>query len=138
MKRSPADIAFSLCVRERSDWICERCQRDFKHNRGSLHCSHVYTRGIRITRWSGMNAFAHCVGCHDYLGKNPLEFDRHFLEVRGEGQKELLMEKVRETKLKIPKTEEKLIAKHYREQLEEMDQKRKDGVTGWIEFVDYF
>jgi hypothetical protein len=137
MKRSPADIAFSKCIRERADWICEYSGKDFKNNRGGLHCSHFYGRRARTVRWDADNAFAH--GCyeHKYLGENPGEFHSWAIKTRGDGWYQILTEKWRNLKRKVTKLEEKEIAKHYQEQLKIMEQKRKDGVTGWLEFVNY-
>ena len=41
------------------------------------------------------------------------------------------------SKVKVSKMEEKEIAKHYREQLKIIEQKRADGVIGYIEFESY-
>lgn len=49
---------------------------------------------------------------------------------------EILREKVN-AKFKISKSEEKEIAKHYREQLKIIEQKRLDGVTGFIDFESW-
>jgi len=137
MKRSAADIAFSKCVRERSEWTCEYCKRNFEHNKGGLHCSHVFGRAARSVRFDADNAMAHCNGCHRKLEQHPLEFTAHYKEVRGEGIHDILLEKWRNVKRKITKLEEKDIAKHYQEQLKIMEKKRKDGVTGWLEFINY-
>lgn len=137
MKRSPADIAFSKCVRERNDWICEYCNRDFSGNTSILDCSHFYGRRAKSTRWDGDNCFAHCRGCHNKLGENPGEFTNHAIKLRGEGWYERLTEKWRNVKRKISKAEEKEIAKHYREELKKMEKQRKEGVRGWLDFVNY-
>ena len=49
---------------------------------------------------------------------------------------DLLLEK-REAKIKGSKLEEKEIAKHYREQYRMILEKRKDGQTGFIDFISY-
>lgn len=137
MKRSPADSAFSKCVRERNDWHCEYCKRDFSNNTHILDCSHFYGRRARTVRWDGDNAFSHCRGCHNKLGENPGEFHTWAVNTRGDGWFEILTDKWRNLKRKITKQEEKEIAKHYREELKKMEQKRKDGVKGWLEFTNY-
>ena len=43
----------------------------------------------------------------------------------------------RDLKIKVPKSEEKEIAKHYREQLKIIEQKRLDGVLGYIDFESW-
>ena len=54
----------------------------------------------------------------------------------GEGHMAILREK-KDMKLKIPKTEEKEIAKHYREQLKLMEKARAEGHVGRLEFESY-
>ncbi len=49
---------------------------------------------------------------------------------------ELLREK-RDSMVKVSKREEKEIAKHYRQQLNIIEQKRFDGVPGYIDFESY-
>ena len=41
IKRTPADKAFSDCVRSASEWTCERCHTYYEEGRRmGLHCSH--------------------------------------------------------------------------------------------------
>ena len=54
----------------------------------------------------------------------------------GEGAMAILREKLN-SKVKVPKIEEKDIAKHYREQLRILEQRRAEGETGRIEFESY-
>ena len=49
---------------------------------------------------------------------------------------EILREK-RDSKVKVPKSEEIAIAKHYREQLKVIEVKRLNGETGYIDFVSF-
>ena len=56
--------------------------------------------------------------------------------VLGSGVVETRREKMN-SKYKIPKAEEKEIAKHYREQLKFINQKRFDGAQGFNVFVSY-
>ena len=49
---------------------------------------------------------------------------------------DLLREK-KDLKVKVHKSEHKLIAKHYREQLKIIEAKRQAGQTGFIDFVSY-
>ncbi len=48
----------------------------------------------------------------------------------------MLTEK-RNLRFKIPKTEEREIAKHYRDEIKIVEAKRLDGATGIIDFVSY-
>src|SRR3990167_9446493 len=75
VKRDKRDAIFSLLIRERSSWLCERCGKQFSREDGQgLHCSHFISRRHRSTRWHPDNAAAHCFSCHQYLGEHPLEF----------------------------------------------------------------
>lgn len=49
---------------------------------------------------------------------------------------EVLVDK-KNAKIKVPKLEEKEIAKHYREQLKIIEQKRNDGEIGYIDFESW-
>ncbi len=136
MKRTAADDAFSKCVRERADWTCESCGKVYEKKSQGLHCSHFFSRRHRATRWAGDNAAAHCFYCHQTLGGNPVEFHRWIENHLGETRLQIV-EDLKNSIVKIPKSEEKEIAKHYREQLKMIEQKRADGVTGYIDFVSW-
>ena len=136
IKISPADSAFSKCVRERNDWTCERCHKQYDKGSTGLHCSHIFGRRARTIRWCGDNAQALCFSCHQWFGGNPLDATQWLTETLGQGHIDLLREK-RENIVKVSKLEEKDIAKHYREELKTLEKKRAEGVTGRIEFVSY-
>src|SRR3990167_1019129 len=75
VKRDKRDAIFSLLVRERAGWRCERCGKQFSREDGQgLHCSHFISRRHRSTRWHPDNAAAHCFSCHQWLGEHPLDF----------------------------------------------------------------
>jgi len=137
LKTNPSDEAFSKCVRERADWTCERCGKYFQEgSRGGLHCSHIFSRRHRTIRWSGDNAQALCFSCHQWFGGEPADSGIWVADLLGEGHMAILREK-KDMKLKIPKTEEKEIAKHYREQLKLMEKARAEGHVGRLEFESY-
>lgn len=74
-KRDKRDAIFSNLIRESAEWTCERCGKYHPEGqRQSLHCSHIYSRRNRMTRWLSLNAVAHCFACHQFLGENPLIF----------------------------------------------------------------
>ena len=136
VKIKAADTAFSRCVREASDWTCERCGA--KHERGSmgLHNSHIFSRRHRTIRWCVENTQALCFSCHQWFGGNPADSGKWITDLRGEGFIDLLREK-RDIKLKVSKLEEKEIAKHYRGELKIIEEMRNAGQVGLIEFVSY-
>ena len=103
-----------------------------------LHCSHYFGRAKKGVRYDGMNAFAHCYGCHQRFGSNPDYFYRHYIETYGEGALEILREKVEDIMLgKRMVKEAKQIAKHYKAEAARMENNRAAGVAGWLEFVSW-
>lgn len=67
----PADKLFSLWVRWRAGWKCERCGAQFDVGSQGLHCSHFWGRAREATRFDPENCVAHCHGCHAHLTANP-------------------------------------------------------------------
>ena len=114
MKRTPADAAFSEIVREIHDYTCERCGKQ-----GRMECSHVHSRRHRTIRWCLLNANCLCNGCHRWWHENPTESGKWFERKFGEDRVDILLEK-KENKIKVPKSEDKLIAKHYKKELNEL------------------
>jgi len=134
IKRDAADDAFSLCVRERSNWACECCNKQFSvTDRGSLQCAHIYGRRNKSIRQEPLNAFAFCFGCHLKYTENPLDFDSFVEGKLGSGALQILIEK-RQGLVKYNKIFVKECAKHYREQFKIMSAKREGGEMGRIEF----
>lgn len=131
MKRTPADIAFSKCVRTAHDNTCEWCGKI-----GLMDCSHVFSRRHRTIRWDKLNANCLCKGCHRKWHESPANSMHWFLMKFGEDRIDLLREKMR-SKIRVPKAEEREIAAHYREQVKLIEEKRASGETGYIDFVSY-
>lgn len=133
LKKDKLDTVFSLLVRERSEWKCENCGRDFSANRASLHCSHINGRRHNSTRWHPYNALAHCVGCHRNLGGEPVQFTRHAEYEYGE----MTVEQVARAALhpmKIKPWQKEEIYQHYKQELARLKQLRINGIAGRIEF----
>lgn len=136
IKRTPADAAFSLCIRERSNWRCERCGKQHDEKSQGLHCSHHHGRGNWSVRFEPMNAEALCYGCHMLEGGTQVRLDACL----DDEKQAVLMEKKNDISLgrEIRRTKGKgEIAKHYRQEYEKMRQKRSEGVTGRIEFIGW-
>lgn len=84
-----ADQAFSLYVRTRDEWTCQRCGRYFppdddggRRGRMALHCSHFFRRGIHATRFEPDNCVAFCYPCHqfyEYRRADYTDFMRSYL-----------------------------------------------------------
>lgn len=134
IKITSGDRFFSLCVRERANWTCERCGTYHQPPTTALHCAHWHSRGNWSVRFDPSNALALCYGCHQYTSVNrETEHRPLMLKVFGE----LELDRVA-TEKNRPATRVKKflpeIAKHYRQELERMQRLRANGETGRIEF----
>jgi hypothetical protein len=138
VKITQADIAFSWCVRERVDWICEKCGTQYFPPTTALQCSHFFGRENHAVRYYPDNAFAHCYGCHRKLGNNAYLFDKWAEKQLGKVAYNRVVKTSNNLMLgKLARHSEKEIAKHYRKELERMQELRSQGVTGRIEFEDW-
>jgi len=138
IKRTTADAMFSNCVRERSNWTCERCGTRYEPPTGALHCSHFFGRGSWAIRHDPDNADALCYGCHRFFGSNPTIYAEWHEKKIGKERTEILVEK-RENPLlaKQAHREEKQMVIHYLGELQMMKLLRQDGATGWLDFQGY-
>lgn len=131
IKIKPSDKAFADCLKAAHDYTCEKCGKV-----GRMETSHVYSRKHRTIRWSKDNANCLCHYCHRVWHESPLAAFAWFEHTFGSGRVELLIERMN-NRVKVPKTEEKDIAKHYREQLKIIQDKRLHGENGYIDFISY-
>jgi len=136
IKRTAADVATSDAVRESFDYVCCRCQRDFRHNPGGLDCSHVYGRGNWSTRFTVKNLLALCRGCHRYLTKNPDEHMQLYLEIYTQEDLDTVRLK-KNTPAKGIKRLIPQIAAHYRKQTRDIEELRFAGHRGYIQPEDW-
>ncbi len=140
IKLNPADVAFAKCVREAANHTCLRCgiRKPPTGTRGSdgMECSHVFSRRHRTIRWAKENAKCLCSAHHRWWHENPVDAAKWYESLVGESHLALLREK-RDSMIKVSKDEEKLIAKHYRSELRKLEQRRKDGETGQLDFTSY-
>ena len=126
VKRSPADIAFSDCVRYAAGYTCQKCGKVD----GQMECSHIFSRKNRTIRWAKDNAMCKCHTCHRWWHENPTESGDWFRNLVGEGAYQILVEK-KNSKQRVSKLEEEEIAKHYREQLRKMQSGDQDDFDSW-------
>jgi len=137
MKRTSLDALISDLVRERADWTCERCSRQFPERRGrDIHCSHFYGRKYHSTRYDPDNVFCLCASCHSQLQDAPAEHaawvrsqlgDIRYDELRGRWR--------RVCRRRSPEIAE--MRSHYRRELEAMKAARANGARGRIEFTGW-
>lgn len=59
-----ADKEFSAYIRNRDEWRCRYCGKDFSQNRSQLHNSHFWSRANSGTRYDPLNCIAACYACH--------------------------------------------------------------------------
>ena len=137
IKILPADKWFSLCIRERSENICERCLTPYE-GRPGLQCCHYETRGNWSTRFEPLNAFSLCYGCHTLLDGSPIRFTEFYILKLGNSKLEILTELSRDImRGKENRRNEKDIAEYYHDTYLGMLLKRADGLVGRLNFQGY-
>lgn len=120
IKRSPADDAFSKCIRAQSNYTCVKCGAVHDKSSSGLHCSHNFGRRHRTIRWCKENALSLCFSCHKWFGESPADSGRWLEGFIGAEMVDILREK-RDSGAKVSKHEEKDIAKHYRDELKKIE-----------------
>lgn len=92
IKIDEADRLFSLYIRTRDKWTCQRCGKINEQGNASLQNSHFYGRRMEAVRFDPENCDALCYGCHRYWEKEDREAYRQF-KIKQLGQKgyDLLM-----------------------------------------------
>lgn len=84
MKIDPADKAFSLYIRTRDNWTCQRCGKQYPPPTSALHCSHFMGRVKEATRFEPDNCDALCYGCHQHFTSHPLLHTEWQVERKGQ------------------------------------------------------
>ena len=138
LKVTAADKWFSLCVRERVNYTCERCGTFAPPDlRKRLDCSHFHGRGKWSVRFDPENCFALCMGCHLYVTANPIEHTEWVRQRLGPYRFDALRERANDTRLgRLHKREQTGVAKHFKAELENLRSQRAT-TEGRIEFVGY-
>lgn len=72
VKLRATDKLFSQYIRQRANWKCEACGKNYKDNPQGLHCSHYYGRGREATRFEPDNCLALCFYHHRLWGHGDL------------------------------------------------------------------
>lgn len=142
LKITPADKFFSLCVRERCGWICERCGKDYSSQAPTMafHCSHYEGRGNWAVRLDSLDALGLCYGCHRLVGGRTIAHRDLYLKVMGREKLEILEELSRDVaryKMFRQTNGKGEVAKHFKSEYFRMVELRAQGVTGRIEFVGW-
>lgn len=101
----------------------------------ALHCSHFHGRAKWGTRFDPFNCEALCYGCHSYLGGQPDIHQQEKITRVGQDEYNRLLIRANSPKFgRDAKRQEGFIKDHYRKQHKIMEQKRKEGHTGRLDF----
>ena len=134
VKRDKIDVILSHLVRERNNWNCDCCGKNFEHNKQQLHCSHFQKRSKKATRYHPLDCMAHCLSCHRKLESAPgdmaKEYDKTFSP---ELREKITLLSNQSGKLTSDQIEE--IYSHYKKEKARLKQERMDGNQGRIEFT---
>ena len=105
VKIDTADRLFSLWIRTRDNWTCQRCGTQYKPPTMALHCSHFKGRAKEAGRFHPLNADALCYGCHQYFTSQPNEHYAWQVKRKGEGVIDELIKEINQYKKKDRKAE---------------------------------
>jgi hypothetical protein len=87
IKIDTADKYFSLYVRIRDNWTCQRCKRKYKQGDRGITCSHFWSRRHENTRFDLENCDTLCFGCHS-LWESDKQGDYRDFKIKQLGEKE--------------------------------------------------
>ncbi len=137
IKLDKIDKVFSRLVRCRANWTCEKCGTFYEEgNRQGLHCSHIYGRARKSTRWSDLNAVAHCMGCHRFLTANPIIFSEWAKDYLGD-ENYFKLTRLANTPTRLNDSIKKEIYDDLRAQLKVMERARDEGEEGYLPFEGF-
>lgn len=136
IKVTPADKWFSLCVRERADWTCERCGKSYHHDPGRLQCSHVYSRRWASIRHHPLNAMALDYACHRHVGENPIDHVELYLKVFGQDAYDEIR-RLKEVIVRKRDRPDREVARHLKSEYDRLKEARLAGESGRVEFEGY-
>lgn len=91
IKIDQADRLWSLYVRTRAGWKCQRCSRQYQEGERGLENSHFFGRRNEATRFDGENCWSLCTGCHGYFTANPHDHRDWVLSKLGKPRYDLLV-----------------------------------------------
>lgn len=121
IRRKSDDDAFSLAVRWRAGWRCQRCYHTFPVGAQNLHCSHIFGRR-HATRFDPMNAVALCAACHFFFTENPVEHTRWAERYMGIQQLESLRVRAHRVTKSTRKYDRAAATKHFREEAKRFEE----------------
>jgi hypothetical protein len=130
IKRTAADKWFSLYVRARDKWTCQRCHRKFPqyieggNNRAlqGLDNAHLWGRGKNMTRFEPDNCLALCYGCHSVIDADIQEKKELWLKYISQERMDEL-QRLSKQPFKGIKKEQNTISTHYRQLFRQLNEK---------------
>lgn len=96
VKVDPLDTLFSLYIRMRAKWKCERCGS--RPDKRGLHTHHFIRRRFRAVRYDPDNGIALCLGCHQYFDENREEEKAFMVNKLGQKAIDMLRNRMRQGK----------------------------------------
>jgi hypothetical protein len=75
IKIRPSDSVFSIYIRTRDNWTCQKCGASFSPPTRQLQNSHFWGRGKESTRFDPENCDALCVKCHQWFEEHKTEYE---------------------------------------------------------------
>ena len=141
IKRDKIDAITSDLVRERNEWTCQRCNficpdgpATGKSRR--VENSHFIPRRHQATRYDPDNCDCLCKKCHQYFTEdNTGEYAAWKRSDLGDDRYDALIKRGQSI-CKRTKPEKEEMYQHLRAQMKYMlRRRRKEGETGWLEFV---
>ena len=134
IKTTKIDAIFSLVIRTRDRWTCQRCGAYFPEGRRQgIHASHFVGRSAKATRFHLDNCCAHCHGCHAFLGSRPLDFHAFIVERLGE-ERAMFMRLLGHSTCKFTKADLQDIYAHFKDTHERQLRRRQDGL--WLTDIE--
>lgn len=124
LKITRADKLFSLVIRHRDEFTCQRCKFQDSPPTQQIHCAHFHSRSKKSVRFDTDNACALCQRCHMYfdgysswgMESHKSELSEFFLKRLGQERYDLLTVRANT----ITKVDEELIVLWAKSELERM------------------
>lgn len=80
-QKKELDKLFSLVIRERDDYTCQKCGTRNKH----VQCAHIFSRSNLSVRYELLNGITLCYYCHlNWCHRKPLEWTEWVKEHLGQ------------------------------------------------------
>jgi hypothetical protein len=82
-RKGVLDSLFSLYIRTRDNWTCQRCGKKQPLKSRGYHCAHIEGRGKESVRWDEENAVGLCKGCHQYIDSSHFRKEQFYISKFG-------------------------------------------------------